>query len=634
VSWSVSGGTDSTISPDGSLSIGLSETASTLTVVATSTFDTSKFGTAAVTVSATPVTSAVVSDATPAVGDVLQAAVTPGDATVAYVWRVGGEVKGTSETYTVSADDVGKTIVLEATGTGAFRGTVASAATSAVSGPEALASSDATLSALSIGGVALLPAFDPSATEYSASVNYNVSAIVIDATANEPHATVAGAGAKTLSVGANVFGVTVTAEDGITTRTYSITVTRAQDASDSPSEAPQPSVVYPYIPETDRSIQSVGNSSVIITVKGETAKLELSASTLLEIAAKSENAANFDLSKVPGVAEVEIAVSSIGEIAKAGLGLSVTLSAGKAALSPGAVADLAQAAKGKSVTIRVEKVEREELTASQQKAVGNRPVHEVIILIDGVAARDFIGSVTVSVPYELRAGEKAIGLKVRSLGEDGSQKESRARYDAGSVTYSAVELGKHYVDYVAWTNPFTDVLIGDWFYDAVEYVSRIGLFAGTGNGQFSPNAPITRSMFVTVLWRNEGSPAFATSNPFGDVQEGAWYEAAVKWATANGVVSGYGNGLFGTNDVITREQMAAILYRYALKKGAEAGATSDLSGYKDALQVSSWAYDAMKWAVGAGLIKGETETALAPGNQANRASAASILMRFIENELK
>jgi hypothetical protein len=638
----VTGGTDSNISSDGNLSIGLSETASALTVVATSVFDTSKIGTATVAVSATPVTSATITDATPTVGDVLAAAVTPSNATVAYVWKVGGESKGNSETYTVSADDVGKTIVLEATGTGAFRGTVASAATSAVSDLATPASSDATLSTLSIGGVELLPAFDPSETEYSASVGFSVSAIVIDATANEAHAVVAGTGAKTLSVGANTFSVTVTAEDGATTRTYAVTITRAQVTIDSPSEpsVSAPSIEFspsPYTPETTRSLLNADNAGVIFTVKGETVKLELPASKLLEIATKSEdNIADFDLSKVSGVTEAEFALSSISEISKANLGLNVIFSAGKVTLSAEAVAGLAQTAKGKNVIIRVEKVELEEaLTVPQQKAVGDRPVHDVMILSDGVVVRDFGGNVTVSIPYELRSGEKAIGLKVYSLHEDGSQQEKSAKYDAKakSVTYSTVELTKHYIAYAAWTNPFTDVLLSDWYYDAVEYVNRIGLFAGTGNGQFSPNAPITRSMLVTVLWRYEGSPVAATSNPFDDVEEGSWYETAVKWANANGVVSGYGNGLFGSNDMITREQMAAILYRYALAKEVKMGATSDLSGYNDALQVSNWSYDAMKWAVGAGLITGETETSLAPGNQANRASAASILMRFIENEL-
>jgi len=135
---------------------------------------------------------------------------------------------------------------------------------------------------------------------------------------------------------------------------------------------------------------------------------------------------------------------------------------------------------------------------------------------------------------------------------------------------------------------------------------------------------------VTVLHRLEGSPAVTGANNFTDVKNGEWYTNAVIWANANDIVSGYGNGLFGTNDPITREQMAAILYRYAGYKGYDVTAAANLSAYTDAADISGWAEKAMRWANAEGLITGRTTTTLVSGGTATRAEVASILNRFVE----
>jgi uncharacterized repeat protein (TIGR02543 family) len=189
--------------------------------------------------------------------------------------------------------------------------------------------------------------------------------------------------------------------------------------------------------------------------------------------------------------------------------------------------------------------------------------------------------------------------------------------------------------YAQWTtgsNPyfFYDVNTDDWFYDAVIYVVSEGLFNGTGDYMFSPNAPMTRAMIVTVLYRLEGMPAVSGGNPFTDVPYGMWYTDAVVWAARNGIVTGYDARTFGPGDNITREQMAAILYRYARYKGYDTTAPNNLSGFTDAGRVSSWALTAMRWAVYEGLITGVTATRLEPTGNASRAQVATILMRFIE----
>ncbi len=178
---------------------------------------------------------------------------------------------------------------------------------------------------------------------------------------------------------------------------------------------------------------------------------------------------------------------------------------------------------------------------------------------------------------------------------------------------------------------YADVPANAWFADAVDYVTDKGLMQGVGANLFAPNAATSRAMIVTVLYRLAGSPAVNAENPFSDVAAGSWYADAVAWANANGIVEGYGNGKFGPDDSITREQLAAILYRFAKAQGYDVSQTADLSGYGDAGQVDGWAQQAMAWACGTGLIQGDEQHNLLPGQGATRAQVAAILMRFVES---
>ncbi len=139
----------------------------------------------------------------------------------------------------------------------------------------------------------------------------------------------------------------------------------------------------------------------------------------------------------------------------------------------------------------------------------------------------------------------------------------------------------------ASVSPFGDVQSTDWYYDEVQYVYENGLMSGTSATTFSPDTTTTRGMIVTILHRLEGTPAVSTSGTFADVTAGRYYTDAVEWASANGIVGGYGNGRFGPNDPITREQMAAILYRYAAYKEYDVSGAADLSGYSDASSISN-----------------------------------------------
>ena len=178
--------------------------------------------------------------------------------------------------------------------------------------------------------------------------------------------------------------------------------------------------------------------------------------------------------------------------------------------------------------------------------------------------------------------------------------------------------------------PFADVSSSDWFYNDVRYVYEKGIMDGTGADRFSPNAPLTRAMIVTILYRMDGSPSVSGSSDFTDVAAGKWFAKAVAWAAANGIVNGYGDSLFGPNDPVTREQLAAILYRYAVYGGMTAVTLEEnLGSFADTAQLSAYAIQAMNWAVGQGLINGSGSN-LVPKAQATRAQVAAIIHRYLE----
>jgi hypothetical protein len=203
--------------------------------------------------------------------------------------------------------------------------------------------------------------------------------------------------------------------------------------------------------------------------------------------------------------------------------------------------------------------------------------------------------------------------------------------------FAVNEQGVSLMDLLAYqqgdsgTIPFTDVSASDWFYDGVTYVCVNGLMNGTSSSGFEPNAELSQTMLATVLYRIEGEPQEANFPGFSDIPSDQWYSAAVNWAGSNGIVSGYGDGTFGADDALTREQCAAMLYRYAGYKGYDISAASSLADYTDAGAISDWALPAMRWAVAESLITGTTPTTLEPSSSVTRAQCAAIMMRFMEN---
>lgn len=181
---------------------------------------------------------------------------------------------------------------------------------------------------------------------------------------------------------------------------------------------------------------------------------------------------------------------------------------------------------------------------------------------------------------------------------------------------------------------FTDVAgYGNWSHNGIDFCINRELFGGMSATRFEPDTAMNRAMLVTVLWRYEGSPK-GYSNSFSDIKSGEWYTDAVSWASSNGIVNGVGGGKFNPEGIVTREQLATILYRYSEWKGFDVSGRADFSSFPDAGKVGSWAKAAMQWAVAENLIGGSNEggkTYILPSNGATRAQVATILMRFIQN---
>ena len=204
---------------------------------------------------------------------------------------------------------------------------------------------------------------------------------------------------------------------------------------------------------------------------------------------------------------------------------------------------------------------------------------------------------------------------------------------------SGVYLTKDMTVYAGWrvdenpgtgANHFTDVSEKDWFYGDVMFVYENGLMLGTSKTLFSPHGTATRGMMATILWRMEGSPVPKGKNSFTDVEAGKWYADAITWTAENGIFAGYGKDKFGPDDPITREQLAAIFYRYADYKGYDLTVKGNLDKFKDADKITDYAKTAMQWAVGSGLVKGKSGNLLDPHGTATRAEIAAMLHRFIE----
>jgi hypothetical protein len=286
------------------------------------------------------------------------------------------------------------------------------------------------------------------------------------------------------------------------------------------------------------------------------------------------------------------------------------------------------------------KVEIKDVSEAHNDQQPGKVVFSLTITAGGKHITSFgNGTATVSLPYELKSGEKAEDVTVWYLVEDGTMSEVPCTYDPAAklATFKVNHFSLYVVgtaDTGKWTNPFSDVKESSWYYDAVRYVSANELMQGTADTAFNPNAKTTRGMIVTILWRMENEPKAAKEITFTDVKSGKYYHDAVAWASEKGIVGGYSAEQFGPEDNITREQLAVILHNYAASKGYKTSASGDLSVFGDSGKVHSWSKDSLSWANAKGLINGTGSNLLNPLGAAERCQVAAILQRFMENIAK
>ena len=373
----------------------------------------------------------------------------------------------------------------------------------------------------------------------------------------------------------------------------------------------------PVKPEPEKPVD------VSITIKGTTAILDMEEEELSSLLKETTDAGpiTLDLSdkKISSLDIPSGALKAISEAAKAKEGLQVALPKGTIELDKVTLDELSKVTEKGNLKISIDAAKV--LTPEQKAVVKDNRVYDIRVETDAGAVVGLKGKATIYLPYELKAGQSAAGVVVYYVDNSGNLVDMKAKYDSVKrmAYFTTDHLSVYMVSYdeslvkVSPADPYTDVDKSAWYYDAVEFALRKGLFVGTSDTTFEPNTAMSRAMLVTVLWRMEGEPAVTAANAFTDVVGNAWYAKPVLWANANNIVSGYGGGLFGPNDNITREQMAAVLNRYAGFKGIDVSAADSLADFTDAGRVSDWALAGMKWAVGEKLITGIYNYLGAPG---------------------
>ena len=388
---------------------------------------------------------------------------------------------------------------------------------------------------------------------------------------------------------------------------------------------------------------------VSASVSGSTAEVkEIKRTELDKIG--TDSAVVIDLSGLnKGVTGVTLSTDTIDSIYKTEAdGVTIKLPGAELRVDRRTLAAVTEQAAGSKIRLVVEpdSTARGTMTAAQKSTLAgmkNAAALEAYFVSNDTRIHDFKGgSVELSIPYQASGALRAWFLK-----EDGTREPVSARYDKEN----ALLILHHFSHYVieeldssaAYTvcakddscplGAFGDLTAAAWYHDGVHYCLENGLMRGVSGGKFLPDGSTTRAQLVTVLWRLEGSPETTGAVRFGDTAGGAWYTEAVRWAAGCGVVKGYDNGCFGPNDAVTREQMAAILYRYAQHKGYDvsAGKDTNILSFSDAFAVSEYAIPAMQWACGSGLMTGAQRDGgmlLAPRDTTTRAQAATLIMRF------
>ncbi len=538
-----------------------------------------------------------------------------------YTWKRDGAEIATGATYTTEAADIGKTLVCEVTTDdhqGVIRkatGVIAKAAGPAA--PAGLAGVAPTVAGGNDGkitGTNQTMEFSQTATGvYTACRGVEITGL----TAGTYYVRIAGnntteAGAyRTVTVGA---GAQQPDDPPIPDDPVIPDAGAGQDASKT-------------IPTTD------GNAQVDYAQTEEVVTLDISTDKAEEIINKSKDGdVGFDLSGVKDAKSAELSKEVLETFGKADVSVTVKLPEGSVTMDKEAVDSIAEQAGGDTVSVELALVKPEELNYLQEQSVGadDLIIDANITGGDGKKISTFNGELIMRIPYN-----GPLPVAVWYLNDAGELEKIDCDYENGIVTFrlnhlSVYILGQDVSRERDWTNPFTDVNKNAWYYSAIEYINKNKLMYGVGDNQFDPHGHMVRAMIVTVLHRLEKMPEPKAYNTFGDVAANRYYSKAVNWAAENKIINGYGDGNFGPNDPVTREQLAVIFMNYAKYKGYDTSKRAALETFADAKSISGWATDAMAWANAEALILGDG-TGLNPSGKGERCHAAAIFQRFIAN---
>ena len=588
VTWTVSGSeSEKTTIENGLLTVAAGETAKELTVTATANGDKTKSATATVTVTQPATITGVTVEPNTAnveAGETQQFTAKvegTGDYNESVTWTVSGNESDDTTiengVLTVATDETATTLTVTATAVG--DGTTYGTATVTVTQPATITGVTVTPATATVeaGGARQFTAKVEGTGDVSKEVTWSVSGSNAGTTISENGLLTVAADetAKELTVTATANG------DGITSATATVTVTQPATITDVTVTPATATVEAGETQQFTATVIGTGNVSKEVTwsVSGSNAGTTISETGLLTVAA-GETAAT-----------LTVTATAVGDNTKSG-----------------------------TAKVTVTQPDPDEPWNPGGGTTGNRYCY---------------------LTFETRGGSEIDSLRVK-LGETVSLDEylsERAGFDfAGwySDDSFAERVNELYMNgsktvYAAW-EPFDDAGRGDWFYDSVVYVYENGLMDGVSDTLFDPDGTVTRAQLVTMLWRLDGEPSVNYALPFTDVSGGEWYAEAVRWAAGEGIVNGVSETEFAPNAAVTREQLAAILHRYAQHKGYDVsiGESTNILSYSDFASISEYAISAMQWVCGEGIITGVTESTLEPQGTATRAQSAAILMRFLE----
>lgn len=513
----------------------------------------------------------------------------------------------------------------------------------------AAASTDATLKELSLSNGTLAPAFDPATTSYTANVGNSVTNVTINATANDPKATVAGNGTKTLAEGVKTFTVTVTAENG-STASYTVTITRAATTGGNSSSSSGTSRNYiittPEPPKPDNPVLAVIELPVSVTEGKPATGAADDGRTVSALAEAGRDAK----AKTNGIAVQYDAKSSMTYdgfsivIQRATLDrlidakvkwLTVNTSIVDMTFDLAALQEIAAKSTG---DITLTAARETGLAGDALAAVGSRPAYRLSVGYTGADGKAATvtsfgaGRATVGLAYQPAAEQTGSLYLVYSADGKGAEwlYQSSCDKNSGNVIGSVEHFSVYGVGYHP-APTFTDT-VNHWAKADIDFVVSRGLFSGTSETTFSPDSTITRGMFVTALGRLAGiDPAgYPSSSRFTDVPDSAYYAPFVEWAASKGIVSSTGNNAFSPDDAITREQMAVIMRQYADKLGYTLPVAREAVTFTDENQITGSMKDAVQAIQQVGIMSGKGNNRFSPKDAATRAEAAAVLHRFVE----